>query len=307
MQETYSSMIQACQDLTRDNSPQAKAFFKKTINQTMRMMYTSFQRYKNEKVSLTTSEAGKKYYANPPGFIKIVSIKVRVSDGCDRVLTHIDSQEEWDKLTSAPTIATNSPTYYFQRNRNFGIYPIIQKDGLPIFVTYSYLMRDLQHNDYSSGKVSATEDSNIIVGIDTQWEADMANRWLKIEADGYWYRIAKVIDAQKLELETYYEGRTVVGDYVIGECPELPPEVHHLIPYNVAQVYYTSYRKDINQAIIYSNLFYTEDASNQSRSDTKVTAGFIGARKRYATRQKSAVINPRASYDIAYPIMWEDI
>ena len=98
-----------------------------------------------------------------------------------------------------------------------------------------------------------------------------------------------------------------MGDYVIGECPELPPEVHHLISYNVAQVYYTSYRKDINQAIIYSNLFYTEDASNQSRSDAKVTAGFIGAKKRYATRQKSAVINSRANYDITYPIMWKDI
>ena len=84
-------------------------------------------------------------------------------------------------------------------------------------------------------------------------------------------------------MQSYFEGTTDSSStYIIGESPEIPVELHELIPYRVSGIYYLTYRADPKKAKPFFNTFYTGDPHNDRR-EGKIEGGLMGAINRYKT------------------------
>jgi hypothetical protein len=150
----------------------------------------------------------------------------------------------------------------------------------------------LTEADYSTGSVTMVQNSNIVLGATTTFTNKMVGQWLRVSGgDNRWYRIATYATATDLRLETYYEGFSVAtATYLIGQTPELPDELHEVIPHGVAADFYSGPQKDFASAQFHNNYFWTGDFNNNSRDITKSTGGVLGAKKRYLNRTNTSVV-----------------
>jgi hypothetical protein len=82
------------------------------------------------------------------------------------------------------------------------------------------------------------------------------------------------------------------SSFLIGETPEIPEEGHILLSWGTAADYYGSMRKDPEALNYYTNMFYTGDPTNKSRSfeDGTIDGGLIGLVNSYRDRDDRTVI-----------------
>jgi hypothetical protein len=166
-------------------------------------------------------------------------------------------------------------------------------------VTYLPRYKDMMSEDYTDGTLSLTNNSTAIVGSGTTFTSSMEGRWLKVNSDGYWYRISSVTDSTNIVLSESYKGVTSSGEqYTIGESPDIPEELHEILPYRAAQMYFLQKRASSEKAVIYGNLFYTGDPQNGSRETNKAVGGILGAKRRYASRSTSPIVKRGGNKDI---------
>jgi len=111
------------------------------------------------------------------------------------------------------------------------------------------------------------------------------------QGQGYFYRITDVPTSSTLTLETSYEGVSVSGAmYRIGECPELPPEIHLTLVDGVLADYYAGPRNNLQSATWFNNVFWTGDGQQTAREGAIFTGGILGAKQRYAGRSDGAIV-----------------
>lgn len=268
MRETFSTLIQASKDLITDSSTvssdanisDTETFIKKEINRIYRDLQSRLNNHLTQVSATTTTVAQQQYYYLPPDCHTIEAMTV-VYGGRTWPLQPVQI-DRWLDVNRIIFQATTVPNYYFRREKDFGIWPIPQASGNTITLWYNRVFKDMTALDYNTGTVTVTNGSTTITGVATVWTSAMIGRYFN-SVDGQWYRISDVTSPTVAVLETVYAGTTTSGaSYVIGESPEIPPEMHAYIPYAVAAHYYGGPRRDPDTAQKMSNYYYTGSFNN---------------------------------------------
>lgn len=253
--------------------------------------------------------AAAQYYPLPPGYVTSDGIVITVGS-VNYPLKLISSEFVWEQLNAVLLQASALPQFYYPRRDDFGIWPIPQS-----FYTgtmyYHYRDRNLSVADYQAGSIAVTANSNLVVGTSVTFTAAMVGRWLFISdptvpGQGYEYRIAGYTDSTHITLAQPFVGTTSSGitSYKIGETPEIPEELHPTLVDGITAGYYSDIRKDIPNAQMFLNKFYTGDLGNANRDegDTSIAAGLIGGINRYSDREDERIINRKPSLN---PMQWK--
>lgn len=253
----------------------------------------------------TTTVADQQRYHYPQNiYPPINSATLEISD-VYYPLDIVHSQKQWDIINQISFSGTAFPQYIFPMRDHFELWPIPQATGDTITLVASMLDRDMTQEDYTTGTVTVTNNSASVVGSGTIWTSAMVGRWFQANEDQYWYRIASFTDTTHITLESVFEGTTKAGDtYIIGETPEIPPELHMLLPYGAAADFFAGPRHDPSTAQAYNNYFWTGDFNNSQRFVNNAVAGVLGAQKTYSKRGEGAIIKKNLGIADLYDERW---
>src|SRR3990167_4551197 len=231
----FSDLIALAQNSAgKDTSTASQTFFKQRINARDELALSLLPSYLSEITRTFSTVADQQYYHYPPNIRRVESLVITVGS-VDYPLRPVVSQYEWDRMNALTVQSGAIPTRYFNRQRDFGIYPIPQAIYTGTIV-YNIRASGMTRIDYTTGTVTATENSATVEGAGGVAWSTTANvvpdMWFSLadsngESRGGWYRIASITDADTLSLESVFEETTIAGsNYIIGECPELPEEGH---------------------------------------------------------------------------------
>lgn len=179
--------------------------------------------------------------------------------------TEVATRKAYDALNVIP-FQNDFPQYYYIWNNQLLLWPTPATSAQAITINYKKRLRDLSAADYTAGTVSVTSASTTVTGSGTSWTTNMAGRWIQIpmtasnttSGDDEWYQIASVANATSLTLLNAYTGQTVSGGtHTIGEVPILPEDYQDLPLYRALYIYFSTIRKDAQQAALNLGL-YTE-------------------------------------------------
>lgn len=303
MRLTYSDIISASQDGANTTNSTIKTFLKQRINERYELITSKLntwtQSLSRTFTTGTSAGADQQYYYNPPNLREIESI-VLTKSSFNYVLTPVYDQREWD-LLNANNITADFPRRYFRRASDFGIWPIPNEDDYTGTITYTQRATPLYFEDYTTGTVTATENDQTITVATGNFTtgAIKAGMWFSLadssgEPKGSWYRTGSVTDASNIELETYFEETTVAGaNYIIGQSPEIPEELHPLLAIGAISDFYAFKQKDMETATKYDNKFWTGNynVSPAMAKKNKDYGGLLAAIDAYADRDGSVVVD----------------
>jgi hypothetical protein len=234
--------------------------------------------------------ASQQYYQYPADVYPPIESATWTVAGVDYSLQVVNSQQQWNQINEIDFSGTTVPQFIFPRRDDFGLYPIPSTASETITLVSSLLDRDMTIEDYTTGTVTLANDDATVTGAGTTFTAAMVGRWFQGTNDQYWYRISSFTSTTALELERNFEGTSgATLSYTIGETPELPPEVHELIPHGAAAQFFTA-RKDF--AASQAHLNYVKYGTYApSADDMRIPrGGLLGALRRYAKRDNSAIV-----------------
>ena len=280
MRETLTTLTQQTIDLITDPSTTASqlgisdtsTYVKKHLNQLVRDIQARLNNYLTQKIATALTVASQQYYYLPVDCHTIDAMTVSVS-GRNWPIAPVEL-DRWLQANRTVFASTQFPTYYLRREKDFGIWPTPGSSGNTITLYYNRILKDLTASDYTTGTITATNNSATITGSGTTWTAAMVGRYLKVDSDGAWYRILTFNSVTELLLETVYAGTTSASEtYTIGESPEVPEQMHGFLPYGVAAAYYGGVRRDQATAQTMLNYYYTGDYNNSERDIQKCRSG----------------------------------
>lgn len=298
MRQTFTELINTTKDyISKDTGSFAVStvdnFVKNHLNKRYSVATATLRDYKTQWPSRTAvTVSGQQFYYNPPDLQSIESVTLTIG-GVIYPLQVINNANDWNMLNQVTFSGTAIPQYVFPRRDDFGLWPIPQSDGDTITMIGNLQDRAMTADDYSTGDVDVTQNSRTVTGNGTTFVSGMIGRWLKVTGgDNRWYRIATFVTATELTLETYYEGLSVASaSYVIGEQPEIPDDIHDILPHGAAAEFYAGPAKDFVAAQGHNNYFWTGDFNNNRRSLTNARGGLLGAVNRYTNRSNSSIVN----------------
>lgn len=261
--------------------------------------------------SLSNASAStSQYYPNPNGYVSADGIVLTVGS-INYPLKLVSSEYLWEQLNAVLLQASALPQFFYPRRDDFGIWPIPQSYYTGT-INYHYRDRNLSVADYTGpGSITVTSGSTTLTGSGTSFTAAMAGRWLfitdpTVPGQGYEIRIASYVSSTVLKLDRPYTGTTTSGItlYKIGECPEIPEDLHMYLVDGVTGGYYKDVRKDPVNAQLFLNSFYTGDMNNTSRKegDTNIIGGLIGGINSYMDREDQRIVNRQ---DKLNPLSWK--
>jgi hypothetical protein len=304
MRETYTTLLQTSQDFCIDDSTTStnalspsSTFLARQLNSTVQYLHALTKNYKTQPLPRTFSTvADQVYYHYPPDLLSMESLTLTVG-GIPYTLRPIHSQEEWNHLQELDVSSSTVPQYFFPRQSDFGIYPT-PADVYTGTLVGNFFPQRLSVADYVTGTVAVAQNSQTVTGTSTTFTAAMVGRWFA-EADsnglavGKWYRISAYSSATSITLESFFEESALSGsNFIIGQSPEIPEELHEFIPYRTAAVYYSTIRRDAARAQELLNFFYTGDFGNTKRGGG-IKGGVLGVINEYKNKG-------RANSQIAY-------
>jgi len=303
---TFTDLQSRCQDGSGgDTSTASLTFFKQRLNTRYENVVSALPSWVTQVTdtfSTADSDDPQQYYYYPPNIRSVESLKITIGDR-DYDLKPVFSYAEWNRLNAIDIAAGAIPARFFNRRDDFGIYPIPQ-DEYTATIVYNIRAGGMTKSDYTTATVTATENSVTITGAGTAFSTSnnvVAGEWFSLadattgESRGSWYRIHSVDSTTAVTLESYFEEGTEAGaSYIMGECPEIPADMHELLVYGALSDYFAEKRQDITKAQAWENKYYTGDFNNNNRDRTKVVGGLIKAIERYEDRNDSALVQRRS-------------
>jgi len=222
------------------------------------------------------------YYQGPPDFLFMKTLTITVGSVTYPVI-EIESQYEWDWINRTSQYS-DVPQFFFIRPRfgmrgsEIGIWPIPSSDDNTINLVYEASDKDLSIDAYTTGTVTATEDSATITGAGTTFITPMIGRYFTVTGeygDGMFYRIVSRTSNLVITLENVYEGATVAGKtYKICEMFNLPEDMQDLPSY-FALWHYFSQKKDKEKVAEYLMLYRDGLAEGKRTHGTKTRSNII--------------------------------
>lgn len=288
--ETFGSLRTTSQDYVSDATAGTLTFLDKEINKAIRLIRTNLKAYITHEPPTTINTLnGVQFYDFPVDIFKIEAATLTIG-GVAYPLQVVNSYTMWNKINQITFSGSTIPQFIFPRMLDFGIYPT--PSGIfPIALTFHPREIDMSVADYTTGTADVTKDSATVTGSGAAvWTDRMVGRWFKIDTDGEWYRI-KARAGNTFTLHKKYEGVTdLLLAYTLGESPNIPDELHELIPHKAASSFYSGPRKDYAAAQSELNYFWTGDFNNSDRSLKNKHGGLLGAIVRYSKGDESAMV-----------------
>jgi hypothetical protein len=317
MRETYSTLLQAAQDLCVDSTTvtttgvsDTQTFLARNINSTIQYLFGLIKNYKTQPLPRTfTTVIDQDFYHYPPGLLSLDSVTIAIGD-IQKPLKVVSSQRHWNALKEIPN-SGDFPEYFFPRQSDFGIWPTpsIARTGT---VIGNYYPQRISVEDYTDGTVTVAQNTRTITGVGTTFTADMVGRWFS-QTDstglsiGNLYRLSGYTDASTMTLETFFEESSLMSStFLIAQSPELPEELHEFIPYRAAAAYYRGPRRDQARAQEYMNFFFTGDDGNPNRGGG-IRGGVLGVINEYKNkgRANNQMIGTHRIYRGYVPEAWK--
>jgi len=241
------------------------------VNDSLRYLTSKF--YLNERSYTTTTVAQQQFYNLPPQVKELINLTVTI--GSVKWVPQVaPSRQYWDSL-NVIQFYQDFPSFFFVYNGQVGIFPTPASDGNTITMNYKIRIKDLSQADYTTGTVTATNDSATITGSGTTFIQNMENRWIRIaepSGDGQWYQIQTYVSATEVTLYNKYTGPNVSGGtYTIGEMPIMPEDYQDAALYRALWVYYNSRVPNPAQAKIYKELYDASYAMLDAEFGQKTT------------------------------------
>lgn len=200
-------------------------------------------------ISDTTTHANKYFLA--PWASKPVAVTINVS-GTSYPVLPVESQIVWDAMLATNT-SSDQPTRFLYENRAMSFFPTPSAERT-VTVLYEKVEKELSNADYTTGTVNTLENNTKLVKLQgstlSSW---MIDAWLKVDTNGYWYRIANIDTTLDINvtLEQEYLGTTInaataAADraFTVGEQFDLPEELHEAPLHRAAMQYFKFYRRD---------------------------------------------------------------
>lgn len=225
------------------------------VNDSLRYLTSKF--YLNERSYTTTTISQQQFYNLPPQVKELINLTVTI--GTVKWIPKVaPNRDYWDSL-NVIQFYQDYPSFFFVYNNQVGIFPSPASDGNTITMNYKVRIKDLSQADYTTGTVSATQNSDVITGSGTTFIKNMEDRWIRISepsGDGNWYQIKTFTDATHVTLYNNYTGPTISGaSYTIGEMPIMPEDYQDLALYRALQIYYNSRVPNPQQSELYKGLY----------------------------------------------------
>lgn len=312
MIKTYPELIQSAKDYIVDNSSSnddgltpTSTLIQQEINNAVRELYVTLRNYRVYRDSTDLTEDGVRYYPLPYAFESMVEMTHTINDVA-YPLQEVTSQAEWNRITQLNYSGTTYPQFFFVRKSDVGIYPTPQADGQTITMNHKYVLKDMTETTSTTGsdaEVSYGDATFTATGLTAQ----MVGRFVKIDDDGYWYRITSYTSSTSVELDKEYQGTTGSSlNYTIAEAPDIPIEFHPYIPFKVSGIINSTRRRDVPLGQQHLNYYYTGDFNNPNRDPRLVESGVIGLAQRYKTlgRSASQIVNRNKSVGYMYNEAW---
>lgn len=304
MRLTFSDLIARCQDgAGRDTSTASLTFFKQRINTNAEFVLSKLPSKFSEVERTFSTVADQQYYHYPPNIRRIESLMLTIGS-LDYPLHPMHSLHEWRRLNSIDIDAGAFPERFLERQRDFGIWPIPQAVYTGTMI-HSIRAGGMTRTDYTTGTVTATENSQTITGAGgASWSTAngvVADMWFSLadtngESRGSWYRIGTVGSTTSITLESVFEEATIAGsNYIIGETPELPEESHEIVAQLSIGDYFAELRQDQTKAQGWRNLAWTGDWNKSTRDPKLVEGGLINIVRTYENRSESQLIRRNAT------------
>lgn len=241
---SYSDLIQLYQDLTNNTDSSNQTLGATLINDGIRDCIGRHQNYKFLETTFTeTTVASQSDYQLPYDYGTMLAVKTKEGDYFD-VLTQVKSRDDWNLLTDVD-YESDYITHYYVNNRTISLFPTPATSGNDIVMYYKKRVKDIGTVDYTTGTISVTNGDATVTGSGTTFTAAMVGRYLKVDTDGFWYRIASFTSTTSIELEDEYQGATSAGaSYTIGEMSVLPDDFDVAPAYYAAMIYYMTKNTD---------------------------------------------------------------
>lgn len=146
-----------------------------------------------------------------------------------RPLHEVTSWEQWRTIRSGTPSA--EPTHFIVVKGASGpvqsqlwLWPTPSVSDKTIRVIYNRRVKNLSADNYTTGTITATNDSTTVVVSGTTFTAAMAGRAIQLP-DDLWYDVASVTDSTNLEVASAYDGTTTAGaSYIVGDVPLVPED-----------------------------------------------------------------------------------
>ena len=297
MRQTFTELQNTTKDYISQTagsvaSSTIAAFIKEHLNAKYHLVQRKLDGWMVQDLPQTAvTVADQQRYHYPPSVYPPIESATLEINNVDYPLDIVASRRRWDELNQICFSGTTIPQYIFPMRDHFEVWPTPAASGDTITLVCDILGKDMIAEDYTTGTVSVTSNSTTITGSGTTFTASMVGRWFKTDNDPTFYRIASFTDTTHVELETVFEGTTASGEsYTIGESPEIPPELHEILPHGAASDFFSGPRKDFKAAQAHLNYFFTGDYYNQSRRLSDAVGGLLNAIKKYASKDNSKIV-----------------
>lgn len=272
------------------------------LGQRYQLVLAKMVNYKTVKPYTLSTAANTQIYPFPPGLVTIEGGYITVGS-VNFPLRPINSRLNNELLNAITIQASAMPQFYFVEQDSFQIWPTPQAVYTGK-IYYHFRDRNLSINDYTTGTVTATLNSQTISISGGTFTPAMVGRWFTItdptvSGQGYWYRISSYTDSTHVKLGandgtavTWANATASTTSYRIGESPELPEEMHTILAHGTAADFYGTMQKDKDAYIWNNNMFYTGDPENSGRDfdDKKILGGLIGGINTYRDRDNRTII-----------------
>jgi hypothetical protein len=239
---TYTDQQNLAKEISGLSDASSVIGFKRDINAGTARFLSKLDRPVDRQSKFTNSVANQQYYQIPEDSIRISYVVYLTGTNIWVPLQEIGDEATWRKMNAYPQTGTQ-PTHFFVRGGDeFGIYPTPSNstaDGIEVVFEPRHTL--LTADDYTTGTVAATVNSQTVTGTGTTWNANMADgSYIFQVLDGSGNSSIRIIgysSATSLTLENYYNGTTsVAATYRIGQVSKIPEE------FQEAPVDYAMYR-----------------------------------------------------------------
>lgn len=277
---TFQDQYQEAQTLSHFTDAATTARFKKSVNRGCAKFMSLLNRAYLRRSRFTDLVAGQQYYTYPLDALKMRQSMTHIG-GIERDLFEVPDEKYWNQLNQV--VQQGIPTWFFVKGFDeIGLYPAPAAStsaGLELVFTQRHL--NMTQDDYTTGTMSATADSQTVTGSGTAWTTGMAGRAFEATdgSDGNWYRIQSVESATSMTLEKVYQGLSGTGlPYRIGECAYIPEEyLESATDYALERFYLGRDQAKFNQ---YETLVNNAVEECRSVYGSKTSSGVIDASHR---------------------------
>jgi len=267
---TFQQLYDQFTWVTKDDSATNVARGKQLINDTYKKVCALGEFIFSEDEWSFTTVADQPEYQLPFNIGKTTHVHVTVDD-VQYLPEEVPSDDEWERLTSISTTTSDIPTHYHIYADYIYLYPTPDSTDGTGYVKYKNVPREMTAADYTTGTVTVANDSSAVtIGGGGAGTAAMADRYIRFDTDGIWYKISAAT-ATTITLTKVYEGTAITaGTFKIGQIPVIPDGFQQLLWQEPVSIYFMRNGEE-KRALFYKQMFDEGFAMLKSKQQSQTT------------------------------------